>query len=237
LILRLCTTLLLIVWAAPLYAETPLAPHSATYKVKISVLGGQLNTELRRTDTGYQATHTIQPTGMSRMFARGSLVESSTFDTAASGVKPREYSSRDTLTRDRSNVQVLFDWDAGEARGTVDDTEIVSIIDGLAHDRVSIQYEVMHDLLNNAASDKYTMFEIDRLRPVNVKTIGEKRVDVPAGEFDVIGIQHQAEGSKRITTLWCAKELGFLPVVIEQHRKGRLKVRATLTEYSPAMSN
>jgi hypothetical protein len=91
----------------------------------------------------------------------------------------------------------------------------------------------MHDLLNNQRSDKYTMFEIDRIRPVNVRVIGEKRVDVPAGKFDVIGIQHQAEGSKRVTTLWCARELDYLPVIIEQHRKGKLRVRATLTDYVP----
>jgi len=229
--------LLLAMWALPLYAENSLAPHSAVYKVKISVLGGLLSTQLRRTETGYEATHVIVPTGMSRMFARGTIEETSAFDTGATGVRPREYSSRDTLSRDKSNVQVLFDWDTGEARGTVDGVEVVSIIEGLAHDRVSIQYEVMHDLLNSATSDQYTMFEIDRLRPVNLRMIGEKRVDVPAGEFDVIGVQHQAEGSKRVTTLWCAKELGYLPVVIEQHRKGKLRVRATLTEYTPATSD
>lgn len=235
--LRLWMLLLLTVWAAPLRAETSLTPHFATYKVRISVLGGQLDTELRRTANGYEATHVIKPTGMSRMFARGTLEETSTFDSAPTGVKPREYASRDTLSRDKTNVQVSFDWDTGEARGTVNDTEVVSIIEGLAHDRVSIQYEVMHDLLNNAASDQYTMFEIDRLRPVSVRKIGEKRVDVPAGEFDVIGIRHQAEGSKRVTTLWCARELGYLPVVIEQHRKGKLRVRATLTDYTPISSD
>ena len=56
---------------------------------------------------------------------------------------------------------------------------------------------------------------------------------VASGEFDVIGIQHQAEGSKRQTTLWCAKKLDYLPVVIEQHRKGKLRVRATLRRYTP----
>jgi len=229
--------MLLLVCTTPLHAESSLTPHAATYKVKISVLGGQLNTELRQTDTGYRATHVIRPTGMSRMFARGTIEESSTFDSGPTGIKPSEYASRDTLSRDKANVQVTFDWDAGEARGTVNDTEIVSIIDGLAHDRVSIQYEVMHDLINSDTSDQYTMFEIDRLRPVYVRAIGEKRVDVPAGKFDVIGIQHQAEGSKRVTTLWCARELGYLPVIIEQHRKGKLKVRATLTSYTPSQNN
>lgn len=230
---RLWTIALLTAWAAPLWADTALTPHSATYKVKISVLGGLLHTELRETGKGYAAKHVIVPTGMSRMLARGQIEEKSTFEIIETGVKPIEYSSRDSLSRDKETVKVTFDWETSEAHGTVNGEEVVSEINGLAHDRVSIQYEVMQDLLNGEASDKYTMFEIDRLRPVNVKIVGEKSVDVPAGEFDVIGIQHQAEGSKRVTTLWCAKELDYLPVIIEQHRKGKLRVRATLMEYEP----
>lgn len=224
---------LLVLSAAPLQAESLLTPHKATYKVKISVLGGQLDTELRQTATGYSATHTIKPTGMSRMFSRGSIVETSQFDSASDGVRPREYVSNDTLSREKEDVTIHFDWDTGEARGTVNGSEVISVIDGLAHDRVSIQYEVMHDLISGDTSARYTMFEIDRLRPVNVQIIGEKTVKVPAGKFQVIGVQHQAEGSKRVTTLWCAEQLGYLPVVIEQHRKGKLKVRATLEDYTP----
>jgi hypothetical protein len=231
---RLLTTVFMLLAAAPLLAETALTPHSAIYKVKISVLGGELRTRLQSTDTGFEATHIIEATGMSRMLARGSIAETSRFDTAGDGVKPRVYSSNDTLTRDKTKATIEFDWETGEARGTVNGEDVVSVIDGLAHDRVSIQYEVMHDLLNGKPSDKYTMFEIDRLRPVNIEIVGEKVVKVPAGEFEVIGIRHQAEGSKRATTLWCSARLGYLPVVIEQHRKGKLRVRATLTEYVPA---
>ena len=224
---------LLALCATPLQAESLLTPHKATYKVKISVLGGRLDTELRQTATGYSATHSIKPTGMSRMFSRGSIVESSQFDSASDGVRPREYASNDTLSRDKEDATIHFDWETGEARGTVNGSDVVSVIEGLAHDRVSIQYEVMHDLISGDASARYTMFEIDRLRPVNVQIIGEKTVKVPAGKFQVIGVRHQAEGSKRVTTLWCAEQLGYLPVVIEQHRKGKLQVRATLENYTP----
>ncbi len=225
--------LLLALYSAPLQAESLLTPHTATYKVKISVLSGQLDTELQQIATGYSATHVIAPTGMSRMFSRGSIVETSYFDTAPDGVRPREYVSRDTLSRDKEDATIHFDWETGEARGTVNDRDVVSVIEGLAHDRVSIQYEVMHDLIAGDPSDKYTMFEIDRLRPVNVQIIGVKTVKVPAGTFEVTGVRHQAEGSKRVTTLWCAEQLGYLPVIIEQHRKGKLKVRATLEIYTP----
>ena len=80
----LWTFVLLTAWWMPLHAESALTPHSAVYKVKISVLGGQLNTELRETATGYEAKHVIKATGMSRMLARGTIEEISSFDTAPS---------------------------------------------------------------------------------------------------------------------------------------------------------
>ena len=58
------------------------------------------------------------------------------------------------------------------------------------------------------------------------------RRGLAAGEFNAVGIQHQAENSSRVTTLWCVKELGYLPVVIEQHRKGKLRMRAELSKYA-----
>lgn len=219
--------------AAPSYAEVSLTPHSAVYKVKIKVLGGQLDTELRQTDTGYVATHTIKPTGMSRMISRGTITESSSFYAADDGVRPDKYRSVDTITRDGENVAIQFDWNSGEARGTVDDVYVTSVMEEIAHDRVSIQYELMHDLLNGGPSSEYVLFDVDRLKVINVRNIGRKEIKVPAGRFEAIGIQHQATGSKRITTLWCVEELDYLPVVIEQHRKGKLRVRAVLSKYKP----
>ena len=216
------------------FAEASLTPHSAVYNVKISVLGGQLNTELKASETGYVATHTVKPTGMSRMISRGAIAETSEFRAAAGGIRPMQYSSRDTISRDKTNATIEFDWDAGEARGTVNGEEMVSAMSALVHDRVSIQYALMHDLLNGQPSAEYTMFEIDRLRGVNVRNIGRKTVKVPAGKFEAVGIQHQSEGSKRITTLWCVEELGYLPVIIEQHRLDKLKFRAALRKYRPA---
>lgn len=236
-VLRLWRSAIVLVTATLLVpqalADPSLTPHVAEYKVKISMLGGQLKTQLKVTERGYIATHVIKPTGMSRIISRGTISETSEFYATSDGVRPRVYSSIDTISRDKKKVSVLFDWDTGEARGMVDGEEVLSIMDGLAYDRVSIQYELMHDLLNKSPGQNYTMFEIDRLRHVNVRNIGARKIKVPAGNFEVIGIQHQAEGSKRVTTLWCAEELDYLPVIIEQHRKGKLRVRATLNKYSP----
>lgn len=222
-----------VLFAMPASAEVTLTPHAAEYKVRISVVSGKLRTELKAIESGYAATHVIKPTGMSKLVARGAISESSRFENGSHGLVPFAYETNDTLSRDKVRASINFDWDTNEASGTVNEEEFLATLEGLSHDRISIQYALMHDLLNDASNASYRLFEVDKLKKIDVRSIGNKKVKVPAGTYEAVGIQHQAEGSSRVTTLWCVEELGFLPVIIEQHRKGKLKVRATLRAYTP----
>jgi hypothetical protein len=116
--------------------------------------------------------------------------------------------------------------------GTIDGLPVEQPLQPDLHDRISIQYQLMRDLLNDELRDQYSMYDIDEVKILNVKNVGTQNIKTPAGSFEAVGIQHQAEGSSRTTTLWCVESLDFLPVVIEQHRKGKLKLRATLRSYT-----
>jgi Protein of unknown function (DUF3108) len=216
------------------FAAGELTPHKATYDVKISVLSGTLVSEVTQTGPGYMANTVIKPTGVSRMLARGVIQESSYFLPDSDGVLPAQYRSIDTLSSDDAIVSLDFDWREQQVEGVINDEKFESELDGRVHDRVSIQYELMHDLQNGSAEDQYWMLDGDELKLLNVNNVGTRKVTVPFGEFEVVGIQHSKQNSSRITTLWCAKKLGYLPVIIEQHRKGKLGVRAVLRTYEPA---
>lgn len=221
-------------FAGAAHASGELTPHTAEYKIKISVVGGRLSTQLKSTDSGYIARHFVEPTGMSRIVAHGEITEVSEFVAGDDGVYPIVYQTNDTLGKGDPRADIQFDWSTLVASGTVNDEEFQTTLDRLRQDRVSIQYALMHDLLNDQLSAQYYLFEADKLKTLNVRSIGTRQIEVPAGTFTAVGIQHQAENSSRVTTLWCAEELGYLPVVIEQHRKGKLRVRATLRGYTPA---
>ena len=214
-------------------ADQELTPYAAEYKVKISVLSGKLVTELRRTESGYSAVSTIRPAGIANVFMNGLIEERSWFSVSGSGVVPDRYSSVDTITKDQKAMDFGFDWHKNEVAGTIGDQYYVIPLHGPVHDRVSIQFELMLKLLNNSPADRYVMLNEEELRPIVVSNIGKKRVKVPFGSFDAVGIQHRTEDSSRLTTLWCVEELGFLPVIIEQHKNGKLRVRAVLDEYAP----
>ncbi len=218
--------------AGPVFASPVLTPHTAEYKVKISVVSGQLNTELRKTPGGYVANHVIKPTGFSRILAHGTMNVTSEFSDDPDGIKPVRYHAIDTI-RDDPEVDLEFDWTSNRVNGTVGGEDVAFQLEGVLHDNVSVQYALMHDLLNNSTSEQYILFDIDKLRIANISDAGTKVVKTKAGTFTAVGIRHQKEGSSRTTTMWCVEELGFLPVVIEQHRKGKSIFQAKLTRYTP----
>ena len=88
-------------------------------------------------------------------------------------------------------------------------------------------------MLNGKQSDEYLLLDDVESELLLVENIGTKSVKVPFGTFEAVGIQHRKKESDRVTTLWCVEELDYLPVLIEQHRKGKRMVRAELTRYEP----
>ena len=216
-------------------AETLLTPHIAEYKVKVKVLSGKLRSEVRLTDEGYSAHSVLSAAGFASIFVRGDVSERSVFSATDDGIRPLRYSSEDRISKKDKFMEFNFDWDDRLVTGSINDEEVNLDLDGLVHDRVSIQYELMLDLLNDRQSDEYVLLDDFESELLAVKNIGTKTVKVPFGKFEAVGIQHRKKKSKseRITTLWCVRELDYLPVMIEQHRKGKLAMRAVLTRYEP----
>ncbi len=214
-------------------AETRLVPHVAEYKVKISVLSGSMRTEVSGVGDTFMARSEISPTGFASILKNGSIVEQSEFAAVHGDIRPRHYESDDTLSKDETRMVFDFDRDSYAVTGKINGDDFVFPADGPVHDRVSIQYQLMENLRNGQQVTEYALLDGDEVKQISVSNIGEKRIKVPFGRFDAIGIRHQADNSSRVSTLWCVKELGYLPIVIEQHKDGKLRVRAVLTSYSP----
>jgi len=216
--------------------EVTLTPHVAEYKVKISILGGKLRTELSANESGYTANSSLHASGLASVFVRGDVIESSTFAVGEDGVRPLKFNSTDRISKKDKSMDFDFDWDNNTVSGKINDVDFTMDLEDHVYDRVSIQYELMLDLMNDNPSDEYSLLDDDELKFLQVSNIGTKQIKVPFGKFEAIGIQHRKKNSTRITTLWCVEDLGYLPAIIEQHRDGKLAVRAVLTSYQPTVS-
>lgn len=220
---------------APAYsfADRPLTPHIAEYKIKVSILSGKLRTEVKLTDEGYSADSVLKAAGIASWFVRGDVTEHSEFSIVEDGVRPLVYHSVDKISKDDKFMDFVFDWEQNQVSGKINGEDFVIDLQGRAHDRVSLQYELMLDLLNDSRTAEYTLVDDDEIKSLHVTYLGTETVKVPYGKFQAIKIQHRKEKSDRVTTLWCVEELDYLPVKIEQHRNGKLAVRAVLNKYKP----
>lgn len=228
---RIVLIIVLLLNSAVLADRAP-TPHFAEYKVKISILRGHMSTRLEWDEGKYIVSSNVRPTGIARLVARGSIQEQSLFTIVAGRVRPIMQRSADTLSTHGQNAEMYFDWSANEVVGTADGETFTTALSAGAVDRTSLQYALMVDLLNERLQSEYVLQELDGVKVLTVTRRETKTVKVPYGKLEVVGITHISGSSSRSTTLWCAPSLGFLPVIIEQYRDGKLKGRVVLAEYS-----
>lgn len=219
------------------YAQV-LAPHEATYKIKAGFASGELTTKLEFVDGTYVARHTADPRGLAGLVASGQIQERTSFIINEGDVQVSTYSSNDSLSQDKGRISLSFDWAAESMTGTVAPVDAAPLpveiaLDEPLHDRLSIQYQLMLDLLNDSKATRYRLFDPDGTKTLNISLVGTRTIKVGRTKYEAVGIQHQADGSSRTTVMWCVPKLDYLPAMIEQRRKGKLKVRVSLQRYTP----
>ncbi|MEL7311131.1 MAG: DUF3108 domain-containing protein [Pseudomonadota bacterium] len=234
-----------------------LTPHTAEYKVRISGVSGILATSLSVDEHGaYTATHAVRATGLARLLAgRGRIEEQSVFSVDSGALIASQYRSKDELSREKGTIQLTFDSQAQRLEGVIalEDAPEVAIdseLTGPLFDRVSVQYQLMLDFLSETHQqvdtpisdeavdpDQYVIFDIDGNKTVQITRIGERSIRYRGDTVRALGVRHQSSGSSRKTELWLAPDLDYLPILIEQYRKDKLKLRATLRSYTPRVAS
>lgn len=227
--------------AAATATAAELKPHTAYYDVKIKVLRGLMVTELQSDANGYVGTSAISPRGLARLATNGTIENRSVFRLTDQGVQPLAFEGKDTISKRKKQATLDFDWDALRVTGLASEkksgerveTEFDETLENGMHDAVSLQYALMHDLENDDLRNQYLLADGDELKTINITRLDTTTLRVPYGEFEVVPVQHQADSSSRVTTFWFAKALNYLPVKIEQHRKGKRLMKAELGDYRP----
>ncbi len=228
---------LLILYAPISFSDTflPIKPHHANYKVNVRGIGGSLTTTVSEFNKNYKAINKLETKGIVSIFMRGSVAESSEFFIDNRKLKPLLFTSTDTLSPKDKEIMIDFNWKENKISTTIDTENDERASKELIYDRVTLKYALMTDLKNNQLPNYYKLFEGEEIKHIEVSNLGKKNINVPFGEFEVVGIKNQTKGSSKLSILWCAKELDYLPVQIEQYRSNKLWMRANLTEYLPIL--
>lgn len=152
-----------------------------------------------------------------------------------SGIRPVYYRyQRSGGTRERE-AELKFDWDQHSVVNHVDDSVWKMDIPDGTLDRLASQLGVMLALQDNKTAMTFNIADGGKLREYNFRVVARETLDLPAGTFETVKLVKVRRNTKRETYIWCAPELGYLPVRIWQREKDDDEYQSDLESFSESL--
>lgn len=168
----------------------------------------------------YVSTSRTEPAGVFALISGDTRVERSEWTYAGDWLQPLAYHYEQTGRKARK-IGITFDWEANVARHELPDGTWKLPVPPGTMDKFNYMLALMRDLSRGKRRVEYPIADGGRLRRYVLASIGEERIETALGTFDAIVVRREREDGKRQTTLWCARELGFLPVrIVHVEREG-----------------
>jgi len=215
-------------WCAAVRAQPEcgdLQPFTATYALEWHGLtAGYATLALTRQGANlYQYSSVNRAHGLFRLAFPDALSERSTFQVVGGHLEPLAYQEDNGHDPKNPNVALTFDWKRMRVHGTVGTKVIDAPLERGTQDALSVQIELMRDLLAGRAPPSFLLFDKDRTTRFYYTREREEQLDTPLGRLKTVIYRSDRPGYDRVMRLWLAPSLGYLPARAERRRKGNVE--------------
>ncbi len=219
---RLLFLSLFLLPAPLLAAEEGLLPEQFTAVYTLSQAGITL-AELERRgwlakDGSYIIESVAEPRGLAAWILDGDTRERSQWIVRNGRVFPLRYRYRERGGDRKKNIELEYDWE--KKRVVEHQSGKQWTLPENAQDQTSIQFAIMERLRRGDREFRYPMLDGKRIKQRHYRATESKWLNTRLGKLEVIGVQEVKPEGKRYSVFWCARRYGYLPVRIEQHKKG-----------------
>ena len=217
-------------------------PFEVTYTVGNNVLtAGSARLSLTRQGDEWIYSLSTKPIGVFKLTGKGKIQEVSVIDVIRSGdtllLHPTRYSYRQDNEKRRS-VDAWFNWDANQLTYQRRGEQATAEIGGQVLDRLSITLSVMGALRSGFDQAEVRVFDNGKIKTMEVINEGMETVRTKLGSLETIRVRSRnRDGGSRQTLTWFAPSLNYVPVKIEQLKRGELVARLKLTSLKDATSD
>jgi hypothetical protein len=203
----------------------------AVYKAKVKIFGGEARMSTKQESPGaYVFEYSIKPGSFVRLFVKGTMNETSQFTLVDGRPRTNHYVLINTIGKNPRNGEVQFDWERNVVSGNYKDKVIDMPLPENAVDRAMLHIVLMADLRHGDLRESYAVYDKDEFMSISVEKLGEETVKIPLGTYETVILQHTSPDGSAVGKLWCARELGYLPVLMEARDDGSKVFHAKLVE-------
>ena len=216
---------------AQVVQSATLQPYTAKYQVSYRGLGGgEIEASFRRLDGGevWQYQTRAFPNFLGRIAVSSQARETGTMRISGAGVRPLSFSFDDGSRDSHKDVRLDYDWSSARVTGTVEGKPVaIDLLPG-TQDTASVQAAMIHERLAGRRPQSFRIITSGKLREYRYWMEGTQQVVTPFGQVQAEVWSNQREGSNRVSKVWHAPSLGYVPVQAIQYRKGTPEVQMKL---------
>jgi Protein of unknown function (DUF3108) len=208
-------------------AVTPDAPQLQPFRATYSVVWRSFDagtTELKlqhESDQQYVYSSRSNAAGLFHAFFSNEISQTSWFTVTKDGVRPDRYRGDDGSSKTARDISLDFNWETGRATGVAEDKPVDVALEPHTQDDMSIQIALMYALLKDEPPSSLRLIDKNRIKEYVYTPEGTAHLKTALGELDTTVYRSQRAGSKRVTRMWYAPSLGYVPVRGEQLREGK----------------
>lgn len=211
--------------------SVPMKPYTARYQVSYRGLsGGQIEATFKPGATAGQWLYETRafPNLFGRLAVSPSARERSTMLIGPGGVQPLDFSFDDGSDDTAKDVRHTFDWTARKVSGVSKGKSFTLDVTPGSQNTASVQAAMIVERLNGRLPTAFRILTGENLRDYKYWMEGKQQVVTPFGQVEAEVWASQRIGSDRVSKVWHAPTLGFVPVQAIQYRKGSPEVQMKL---------
>ena len=169
-------------------------------------------------DGSYIIESVASPRGMAAWILSGTTEERSQWILRNGNVVPLKYTYQENGGSRKKSMDLEYDWDKGIAIDHKSGKQWKLPED--AQDQTSIQFAIMERLRQGEREFHYSLLDGKRIKHHHYRVTERKTLTTKVGKIEVVGVREIRPEGKRYSVFWCAPRFGYLPVRIEQHKRG-----------------
>ena len=207
-------------------ADAGVATYTATYRVfyKGKEAGTAEFTVRYLADRDvYEFNSRVMAKGMLKLVRPNPAIERSQFRVDQNGIRPEQFWYEDGSRSGEDSFQMAFDWQRRVATVSSAEARRELALPETVLDRGTLQVALMRELAATGAVHTLRLADEDGLVEYEYTDNGTATMPTGLGPVATRVLTQQRVGSSRVTSLWVAPELRFLPVRIEQRRDGEVQ--------------
>jgi hypothetical protein len=171
----------------------------------------------------WKYTSSTAPRGLGRLFRSRPVVTESLLQQTPAGMRPLSYRADDGSDSTEKDLALDFDWEHGRVSGLAGERRIDVVVPAGTQDDLSVQIALMYELLAGREPQGFRVFDEKGVREYRYVHEGSATLDTPLGKVATEVYRSQRDRSPRATRFWCAPDFGYLPMRVEQRRKGEVE--------------